>query len=184
MGLGGGTLCDALLARGLLSRGTARRIFGASALLLTAMALALVAYAGGEQMAAEVWVTLAVALPGLQTSGASAQVVEFGGRHSSLVLGLANAVGTIPGIAGVQLTGALRQALGGFAPTLALSAAVSLLGALVYATLATSDPLPDRLLASESHTEELEDAAHCEALPGDDSDDEARLLIDKHSSAC
>lgn len=185
VGLGGGALCDALLARGLLSRGAARRLFGASALLLTAAALALVAYAGGEQAAAEAWVTLAVALPGLQTSGASAQVVEYGGRHSSLVLGLANAVGTIPGIAGVQLTGALRQALGGFAPTLALSAAVSLIGALVYGTLATSDPLPDRLLANELQAEELGDAARCQTSPGGESeDDEARLLIDKHNSAC
>ena len=68
---------------------------------------------------------------------------------------------------------------------MSLSAAVSLIGALVYGTLATSDPLPDRLLANELQAEELGDAARCQTSPGGDSeDDEARLLIDKHNSAC
>jgi ACS family sodium-dependent inorganic phosphate cotransporter len=75
--------------------------------------------------------------------GYAVGILDVAPRHSALLTGVSNTIGTIPGIVGVALTGWLVDVTGTYAAAFMLTAAVSAAGALVFGLLFNSRPVVD-----------------------------------------
>ena len=78
---------------------------------------------------------------GLTWLGYAPGLIDLAPRHSALLVGFSNTIATIPGIVGVSVTGWLVDLTGTYASSFALTAAVSAIGAVVFATLFSARPL-------------------------------------------
>jgi ACS family sodium-dependent inorganic phosphate cotransporter len=72
---------------------------------------------------------------GCTNSGFAANGLDLAPRHAALVFGFSNTFATIPGIVGVAVTGWLVQVTGTYSAAFALTAAVSVVGAVAYVVL-------------------------------------------------
>ncbi len=78
---------------------------------------------------------------GLTWLGYAPGLIDLAPRHSALLMGFSNTIATLPGIVGVAVTGWLVDITGSYAAPFALTATVSLVGAIVFAGLFRSRPL-------------------------------------------
>jgi len=74
-------------------------------------------------------------------SGFGPNALDLAPRHSALVFGFSNTLATIPGVVGVAVTGWLLDLTGTYSAAFVLTAAVSALGALIYAVFFDATPL-------------------------------------------
>jgi ACS family sodium-dependent inorganic phosphate cotransporter len=70
-------------------------------------------------------------------AGFAANPFDIAPRHADVIWGLSNTAGTIPGIAGVYITGWLIDRTGSYNAPFFLTAAVALIGAVVYLVYAS-----------------------------------------------
>jgi MFS transporter, ACS family, solute carrier family 17 (sodium-dependent inorganic phosphate cotransporter), other len=70
-------------------------------------------------------------------------IIDVAPRHSALVNGFSNTVGTIPGIVGVAITGWLLDVTGTYSAAFILTAAVSVSSAIFFAVSFNARPLID-----------------------------------------
>jgi ACS family sodium-dependent inorganic phosphate cotransporter len=59
-------------------------------------------------------------------------MLDIAPRHCAVLIGVSNTMATIPGVAGVAITGWLLDRTGTYSATFLLTAAVAITGALVY----------------------------------------------------
>ncbi len=78
---------------------------------------------------------------GCTWSGYAPNGLDIAPRHASLIYGFSNTFATIPGIVGVAVTGWLVDVTGTYSAAFVLTAAVSVLGAAIYAFLFDARPL-------------------------------------------
>jgi len=69
--------------------------------------------------------------------------LDIAPRYADVLMGITNTAGTVPGIIGVALTGALVDATGTYAAAFALAAGINIFGALVWLLFATGERVID-----------------------------------------
>jgi MFS transporter, ACS family, solute carrier family 17 (sodium-dependent inorganic phosphate cotransporter), other len=78
---------------------------------------------------------------GLAWSGYAPNGLDISPPHAAQLMGMSNTIATIPGIVGVAVTGWLLDATGTYAAAFVLTAVVSGVGALAYATVFDASPI-------------------------------------------
>ena len=69
---------------------------------------------------------------GIGWSGFAANMLDIAPRHGAVLIGVSNTLATIPGVAGVAITGWLLDRTGSYSATFLLTAAVAIAGALAF----------------------------------------------------
>ena len=59
-------------------------------------------------------------------------MLDIAPRHGAVLIGVSNTLATIPGVAGVAITGWLLDRTGSYSATFLLTAAVAIAGALAF----------------------------------------------------
>uniref|UniRef100_UPI00358F8B18 sialin-like isoform X2 n=1 Tax=Myxine glutinosa TaxID=7769 RepID=UPI00358F8B18 len=132
---------DWLLIRGIFSITAVRKGFTTVGLLGPATCFFAVTYVGCSQVAAVTLFTLSTALGGLSLAGFNVNHLDIAPRFAGLLVGLTTMFGTIPGILGPTLMGALtwdhsqRQWMNIFY----ITSAVSAFGAIFYLLFASGE---------------------------------------------
>lgn len=75
---------------------------------------------------------LAMGIGGMCWAGFACNHLDIAPRHADVLFGISNVGGTIPGVAGVALTGLLVDLTGGYTATFVVAAAINIVGALVW----------------------------------------------------
>ncbi len=136
-----GHLGDRLVARGVPLLAV-RKAMQVTALVGSAAGLLLAARATSAPEAVAM-LCLALGALGLVSAGYASNHLDIAPRHAAPLYALSNTAGTLPGIVGVYVTGALVDATGGYGATFVLAAAVNLGGALVWLLWARADCVVD-----------------------------------------
>lgn len=69
---------------------------------------------------------------GIGWSGFAANMLDIAPRHCAILIGVSNTLATIPGVAGVAITGWLLDKTGSYSVPFVLTAAVAIAGALIF----------------------------------------------------
>ncbi|MDB6091511.1 MAG: transporter [Gammaproteobacteria bacterium] len=123
-------ISGALLRRS-VSLANTRKLMQAIGLLGSASLLVLTSHVHTPAMALGLLCGAAGAL-GFAWSGYAPNLIDLAPRHSALLGAFSNTIATIPGIVAVSITGWLVDATGTYTAAFVLSAAVSVIGALVF----------------------------------------------------
>jgi MFS transporter, ACS family, solute carrier family 17 (sodium-dependent inorganic phosphate cotransporter), other len=75
---------------------------------------------------------------GICWSGFAPNMLDIAPRHCAVLIGVSNTLATIPGVAGVAITGWLLDRTGSYSAPFILTAAVAVTGALVYFCFASA----------------------------------------------
>ena len=134
-------LADRAIAQG-ISVTTVRKVLQVAGLLGSSGALLLASQATTPGAALATLCT-ALGFLGLTWSGFAGNHLDIAPRHADVLYSVTNAFGTIPGIAGVALTGWLLDATGGYTATFVVAAAVNVAGALVWLVWSTGERVFD-----------------------------------------
>jgi len=126
-----GSTSDRMIRRG-VSVTLTRKVMQCTGLLLSAALLLLLRDAHSPAVALVLLCGATGALGGAY-SGFAPNALDLAPRHSALLFGFSNTFATIPGVVGVAVTGWLVEVTGTYSAAFLLTAAVSLMGALVYA---------------------------------------------------
>ncbi len=135
------SVSDRMIARG-VSVTVVRKLMQCTGLLVPAACLLAVRNVASPEIATTLICVAAGAL-GCCWCGSSPSMLDVAPKHGGLVSGVVNAIATIPGIVGVSLTGWLVDVTGTYAAAFMLTAAVGVVGALVFATFFDARPLLD-----------------------------------------
>ncbi len=134
--LAGGYLSDALIERGARVL-TVRRTLACAGLVGTALALLMLTRAATPASALAIACGATAAL-GVALAGFVPVPLDITPRHAPMLVGASNTLATLPGIAGVAITGALLDATHSYNATFVLTAAIAIAGALAVALAGTS----------------------------------------------
>lgn len=93
------------------------------------------------EAASIVFVTFAVGVSGMCQAGFNSNVLDISGPFSSVVLGMSNTAGTVPGIVGVVAAGVLLDAFHSWTPIFLGTAGVVFLGLVVFQTMSKAHTL-------------------------------------------
>lgn len=86
-------------------------------------------------------ICLAMLLSGAGVAGSFVGPLDLAPRHAGVLIGFVNTLGTIPGIAGVAVTGWLIDVTHGYDAAFLVTAALAVAGTLVYLRHASADPI-------------------------------------------
>ena len=86
-------------------------------------------------------VCLATGSLGICWSGFAPNMLDIAPRHCAVLIGVSNTLATIPGVAGVAITGWLLDRTGSYSTTFTLTAAIAVLGALVYFVFGSAEQI-------------------------------------------
>jgi len=139
-----GTLGDGLIARGAPLAVVRKGMQGVSFLLPTAFLLAAtqVPCTPEDSTLAVACITAALGLSSFSLAGLYCTHGDMSTKYASALLGLTNVAGSVPGIIGVATVGMLYDATGEWSLALFMpSAVLMVIGAVVYTTLASNDPI-------------------------------------------
>lgn len=136
--LAGGSLGDALIARGAVALNV-RRLLAAAGLAGTMLGLLLLPLAMQPPVALLITCVASAAL-GLACAGFIAVPLDVAPRHAPVLAGASNTLATIPGIAGVAITGWLLDVTHSYAVTFLVSAALAGGGAVLLALTKVATP--------------------------------------------
>jgi ACS family sodium-dependent inorganic phosphate cotransporter len=125
----------AVLADKAIARGVAvifvRRLTVGVGLLGLATFLVLVRNVHSPTLAL-ILVSAATGAFGIGWSGFAANMLDIAPRHCAVLIGVSNTFATIPGVAGVVITGWLLDRTGSYAAPFVLTAAIAIAGALTF----------------------------------------------------
>ncbi|MBS0394356.1 MAG: MFS transporter [Proteobacteria bacterium] len=137
----GGAGGDRAIARG-APTATVRRVATAGGLGVAALCLLLLR--GAESVGPALGlICVAAGGIGLAASSFVAVPLDLSPRHAPVLIGFSNTIATIPGIAGVAITGWLVEATHTYSTAFLVSALVSAGGALLFARFVSATPLAD-----------------------------------------
>ena len=136
-----GGCSDRAIARGVATV-VVRRLATAGGLVAAALCLLLLrgVTTPGPALAL---VCLAAGSIGFTASGVTAVPLDLSSRHAPVLIGFSNTLATIPGIAGVAITGWLVDVTHTFAAAFLVSALVSVAGALVFVRFASASEIDE-----------------------------------------
>jgi ACS family sodium-dependent inorganic phosphate cotransporter len=134
-----GLSSDAAIARGVPII-TVRRIMTSIGLLGTGSCLVTLQYVDQAPLALTLICT-AGALGGAGAAGFYAGPLDIAPRHAGAVIGFVNTIGTIPGVAGVAMTGWLLDVTHGYQATFFITAILGVIGTLFYWRFARAEPI-------------------------------------------
>jgi len=86
-------------------------------------------------------VCLATGSLGICWSGFAPNMLDIAPRHCAVLIAVSNTLATIPGVAGVAITGWLLDRTGSYSTTFTLTAAIAAVGALVYFIFGSAEQL-------------------------------------------
>ncbi|KAJ9509779.1 hypothetical protein QJQ45_011622 [Haematococcus lacustris] len=133
-----GLLADSLVAGGVpLVR--VRKGVQTVAFLVPAAALLLLAQPGLSPQVAVGLLTVALGTTSLGQAGFVANMSDIAPQHAGMMFGLCNTFGSLSGIIGVTAVGYIVQHTKSFSPVFQLTAALYVIGALVWQVFATAD---------------------------------------------
>lgn len=139
----GGQLADLLRKRQYLSTRNTRKLFNVTGLLLPGLFLILAGFTGCNHSLSVAAIIIAVGLSGLASSGYAVNHLDLAPSHAGTLMGLTNAVATIPGFAGPQVVGALTQhesTREQWQKVFYITLGIYCFGALVYAIFGAGEP--------------------------------------------
>lgn len=134
-----GVVSDAAITRGTRVI-TVRRLMTGIALLGSATCLLALQYVQ-EPLIALVLMCVATASGAAGVSGYYAGPLDIAPRHAGSVIGVVNTIGTIPGVAGVAITGWLLDVTHGYHATFLITACLNVAGTLFYWKFARTEPV-------------------------------------------
>eukprot|EP01122_Echinamoeba_exundans_P015342 TRINITY_DN7235_c0_g1_i1.p1 TRINITY_DN7235_c0_g1~~TRINITY_DN7235_c0_g1_i1.p1 ORF type:complete len:490 (+),score=62.11 TRINITY_DN7235_c0_g1_i1:77-1471(+) len=134
-----GRLADFLITRKLLQTATVRKLFQCIGALCAAAALLVLAFAVHD--AAQKWLAVgcliaATGLSGFSLSGYAVNHIDISPAYSGVLMGLSNAIATIPGIVGVYVTGPIFQGTGFWLGVWLLASSIYVAGAIIFTIFA------------------------------------------------
>jgi ACS family sodium-dependent inorganic phosphate cotransporter len=134
----GATVSDRMISRG-ASLTSTRKLMQCTGLVVSAAFLLAARDVHSPALALALMCGAAGAL-GLAWSGYAPNGLDISPPHAAQLMGMSNTIATIPGIVGVAVTGWLLDVTGTYSAAFVLTAAVSGVGALIYATLFSAGP--------------------------------------------
>ncbi len=135
----GATVSDRMISHGASLTGT-RKLMQCAGLVVSAAFLLAARDVHSPAFALALMCGAAGAL-GLAWSGYAPNGLDISPPHAAQLMGMSNTIATIPGIVGVAVTGWLLDVTGTYSAAFVLTAAVSGVGALIYATLFSASPI-------------------------------------------
>ncbi|KAK2145734.1 hypothetical protein LSH36_660g02057 [Paralvinella palmiformis] len=138
----GGQIADVLRKRRLLSTTWVRKLFNTIGQILPAIFLVITGYLGCDPVLAVVMITVAVGASGFTMSGYGVNHLDIAPPFAGTLMGLTNAVATIPGFLGPQVVGALTKdnaSRGQWQIVFFIAAAIYVLGSLLFLVLASGE---------------------------------------------
>jgi nitrate/nitrite transporter NarK len=135
-----GVLADSLVARG-VPVVAVRKGLQTVAFLVPAVALLGLAQPGINPQMAVACMTVALGTTSLGQAGFVANMSDVAPRHAGKMFGLCNTFGCLSGIVGVTAVGFIVEATRSFAPVFSMTAALYVIGTLIWNLYCTTDPL-------------------------------------------
>ncbi|KAH9508375.1 hypothetical protein Btru_050943 [Bulinus truncatus] len=139
-----GLLADFFRGHGYLSTGNARKLFTSIGLISPAVFLVVVNYVGCDHVLAVVFLTLSVGLQGCIMGGYNINHLDIAPKFAGVLMGITNALGTIPGFLGPAVVGYLtdnNQTRGQWEIVFYITAGFCLIGAIGYDILAKGEEM-------------------------------------------
>jgi ACS family sodium-dependent inorganic phosphate cotransporter len=134
---GAGWIADRLIHRGvhitLVRKGFQSLCFVGSAVCLLLLSTTT------SQWLALLYITVGLAAVATSAAGFLVNHIDIGPRYAGVLMGLANTIGTIPGILAPAITGFIIQFTGSWDLVFYLAAAISGIGLLVWLLFATGE---------------------------------------------
>ncbi|KAL8609427.1 hypothetical protein ACOMHN_006614 [Nucella lapillus] len=140
-----GFAADYIRGHRLLSTGKTRKIFNTVGCILPAALMVGTGYAGCNHTLAIVLLTLGVGSAGFTMSGYNVNHLDIAPRFAGTLLGITNAVATIPGFLGPTIVGVLtnnNQTSGQWRIFFFITAAIYVSGAFLFVILGKGDEQP------------------------------------------
>ncbi len=139
--LAAGSISDRMIGRG-VSVTTTRKLMQCSGLIGSAVFLVATRNVHSATVAL-VLLCGAMGALGFAWSGYAPNALDLAPKYAALLFGLSNTIATVPGIVGVTATGWLVDVTGTYSAPFALTASISVVGAVVYALFFNARPLLD-----------------------------------------
>uniref|UniRef100_A0A3P9H1W5 Sialin n=1 Tax=Oryzias latipes TaxID=8090 RepID=A0A3P9H1W5_ORYLA len=135
---------DILIERKVFSVTIVRKIFTVTGLVLPAVFLVAVNYAGCDHILTVTFFTLSSSLGGTSAPGVYINQIDIAPRYAGFLLGITNTFGTIPGVLAPIVTGYFTEdhSLAGWRKVFWVAAGINLGGAIIYLLLGTADIQP------------------------------------------
>ena len=149
----GGQLCDALIRRDVVTTLNARRAFALAGFLPAAALLVATAYVRGDNTIAIAAMSMAMGSLGLAISSWSVNCLDIGGAYAGVAYAFVNTISNLMGAIAPLVCGVFTDALGdaeGYAAVFWLSAALNVLGALVFVVFVSVDSVEKRVDAADA----------------------------------
>jgi len=137
----GGSISDRMIRNG-MSVTRARKIMQCGGLIVSGAFLLATREAHTPAMALMLLIGATGAL-GFTWCGFAPGILDIAPRHGGLLIGFTNTIGQIPGIVGITVTGWLVDVTGTYTAAFVLSAALSMVGALVFGLFFDAKPVAE-----------------------------------------
>lgn len=136
-----GFASDSAIARGVRTIAV-RKFMTATSLLGMGLCLLMLQQTGSAN-AALALICMATALGGAGVAGCFAGPLDIAPRHAGVLIGVVNTIGTLPGVAGIVVTGWLVDRTHSYATAFLVTAVLGVLGTLFYLRFASAEPIDD-----------------------------------------
>ncbi|XP_012715143.2 sialin [Fundulus heteroclitus] len=129
-----GVAADWLIERKVFSITNVRKIFTFLGLLLPAVFLIAVCYAGCSHILTVTFLTLSTSVGGISAAGVYVNQIDIAPRYAGFLLGVTNTFGTIPGVVAPIVTGYFTEdhTLAGWRKVFWVAAGINIGGAVIY----------------------------------------------------
>ncbi|MBL8267621.1 MFS transporter [Steroidobacter sp.] len=134
-----GLASDAAISRGVRTIAV-RKFMTATSLLGTGSCLLLLQQTNSANVALAL-ICMATMLGGAGVAGAYAGPLDIAPRHAGVLIGFVNTIGTLPGVAGITITGWLVDRTHSYATAFLVAAILGLCGTVYYLRYASAEPL-------------------------------------------
>lgn len=134
-----GRTSDAAIARGIRTL-TVRKFMTAISLLGNGACLLLLQQTASVNVALAL-ICMATLLGGAGVAGAFAGPLDIAPRHAGVLIGFVNTIGTLPGVAGIAITGWLVDRTRSYATAFLVAALLGVVGTLYYLRYASAEPI-------------------------------------------
>ena len=134
-----GFLADAAVARGVRTI-TVRKLMTAVSLLGSGFCLLLLQQAHSAHGALAL-LCIATALGGTGVAGCFAGPLDIAPRYAGVVIGFVNTIGTLPGVAGIAITGWLVDRTNSYSTAFLVTAVLGLCGTIFYLLYASAEAI-------------------------------------------
>ncbi|XP_014325652.1 sialin-like [Xiphophorus maculatus] len=155
-----GVAADWLIMRQVFSITNVRKIFTFTGLVLPALFLIAVCYAGCSHILTVTFLTLSTSLGGTSSAGVYVNQIDIAPRYAGFLLGITNTFGTIPGVVAPIVTGYFTEdhTMAGWRTVFWVAAGINIGGAVIY-TIFGSGKIQAWAVKEEEEDEEEEERA-------------------------